>query len=276
MNAKFKKRRLDASEMDLRMIVDCHTHINCPSSEIDAAEHREATRKVDTCIVLAVGRDNGLEASRELSEHTAKHPKLVGFATLNPLRDRVDLNSVKAATRDLGLKGLVVYCSGGKFHPAHSKAMKLYEAAAELRLPVFFHNSSSYNSDSILQFAQPYLLDEVARQFPNLKIVIGGMGLPFLAQTICMLGKHETVFADLSVSPHKRWELYNTVISVFEAGVMDKLLFGSGYPICRPDNCIEALLGFNMLMGDTNLPSVPREEIRNVVERDTLAVLGVD
>ncbi len=258
------------------MIVDCHTHINCPSSEIDAGEHREATRRVDACIVLAVGRGNGLEASRELSAHTSKHAELVGFATLNPLRDGVDAGSVKAATRDIGLKGLVLYCSGGKFHPTDSRAMKLYEAAAELRLPVFFHNSSTYNSDSILQYAQPYLLDEVARQFPTLRIVIGGMGLPFLSQTICMLAKHEHVYADLSILPFKRWEVYNTVINVYEAGVMDKLLFGSGYPICRPDTCIEALLGFNMLLADTNLPSVPREEIRNVVERETLSVLGID
>jgi len=258
------------------MIVDCHTHINCPSSEIDAAEHREATRKVDACIVLAVGRGNGLEASRELSLHTAKHPRLIGFATLNPLRDGADLRTVKAATLNMGLKGLVMYCATGKFHPADTKAMKLYEAAAELKLPVFFHNASTYNSDSVLQYAQPFLLDEVARQFPSLKIIIGGMGLPFLPQTICMLAKHENVYADLSIAPQKVWEVFNTVISVYEAGVMDKLLFGSGYPICKPDACIETLLGFNMLLGDTNMPAVPREEIRNIVERDTLAVLGIE
>jgi len=258
------------------MIVDCHTHINCPSSEIDTTEHRDATRKVDACFVLAVGRDNGLEASRELSVHTAKHPQLVGFATLNPLRDRVDLKSVKAATRDIGLKGLVLYCAGGKFHPTDSRALNLYHAAAQLNLPIFFHNASSYNSDSILQYAQPFLLDEVARQFSSLKIVIGSMGQPFLPQTICMLAKHENVYADLSVSPLKKWELYNTVISAYEAGVMDKLLFGSGYPICKPDSCIEALLGFNMLLADTDLPSVPREEIRNVVERETISLLGIE
>jgi hypothetical protein len=70
--------------------------------------------------------------------------------------------------------------------------------------------------------------------------------------------------------------VYNTVITAHEAGIMDKLLFGSGYPICKPDTCIEALLGFNMLLADTNLPSVPREEIRNVVERDTITLLGVE
>jgi len=257
------------------MIVDCHTHINCPSSEIDATEHFDACRKVDAGIVLAVGRDNGMEAARELSEYVNKHPKLIGFASLNPLRDPVSSADVRAMTIDLGLKGIVVYCAGGRFHPTDSRAMQLYESAVELRLPVFFHNVSAYNSDSILQYAQPFLLDEVARQFPTLKMIIGGMGLPFLEQTICMLGKHENVYADLSISPQKKWEVYNMVVSSYEAGIMDKLLFGSGYPTAKPDNCIETLLGFNMLLADTNLPAVPREEIRGIVERDALALLGI-
>ncbi len=257
------------------MIVDCHTHINCPSSEIDTTEHIDACRKVDAGIVLAVGRDNGLEASRELGEYVKKHPKLVGFASLNPLRDPVGVDDVKAVTVDLGLKGIVLYCAGGKFHPTDSRAMGLYESAAQLKLPLFFHNVSTHNSDSVLQYAQPFLLDEVARRFPALKMVIGAMGLPFLDQTICMLGKHENVYADLSISPQKKWEVYNIVVSAHEADVMDKLLFGSGYPIAKPDNCIETLLGFNMMLGDTNLPGVPREEIRGVIERDTLALLGI-
>ncbi len=257
------------------MIVDCHTHINCPSSEIDTTEHFDACRKVDAGIVLAVGRDNGLEASRELGEYVNKHPKLVGFASLNPLRDPVGIDDVKAVTVDLGLKGIVLYCAGGKFHPTDSRAIRLYESAVQLKLPLFFHNVSTHNSDSVLQYAQPFLLDEVATRFPALKMVIGTMGLPFLDQTICMLGKHENVYADLSISPQKKWEVYNLVISAHEADVMDKLLFGSGYPTAKPDNCIETLLGFNMMLGDTNLPGVPREEIRGIIERDTLALLGI-
>ena len=38
---------------------------------------------------------------------------------------------------------------------------------------------------------------------------------------------------------------------------------------------METLLGFNMLLADTNLPIVPRGSIRNVIERDTLELLGI-
>jgi hypothetical protein len=39
--------------------------------------------------------------------------------------------------------------------------------------------------------------------------------------------------------------------------------------------CIETLLGFKMLLADTNLPTVPRGNIQSIIERDTLELLGI-
>ena len=258
------------------MIVDCHTHINCPSRDIDTAEHLEACEKVDTCIVLASGQGGSSEANKEISKYVKGHRKMVGFAVVNPAEDKIGTRNITANTRDLGLKGVVMYCPENRFHPAHSRAMRFYEVAEELGLAVFFHNGASLGPDAILDYAQPYLLDEVVRRFGSLKIVIGSMGVPFVSQTISMLAKHENVYADLTISPQKVWEIYNIVVSAHEADVMDKLLFGSGYPFARADNCIETLLGFNKLLADTNLPTVPREKIRGIIERNTLALLGIN
>ena len=57
--------------------------------------------------------------------------------------------------------------------------------------------------------------------------------------------------------------------------IQDKLLFGSGFPYAKPDACIEMLLGFNKMLINTNLPQVPREKLRSIVERDTLTLLGL-
>jgi hypothetical protein len=38
---------------------------------------------------------------------------------------------------------------------------------------------------------------------------------------------------------------------------------------------METLLGFNMLLSDTSLPTVPRGNIRDIIERDALGALGV-
>ena len=57
---------------------------------------------------------------------------------------------------------------------------------------------------------------------------------------------------------------------------MNKLLFGSGFPYGNAGECIETLLGFNKLLADTNLPTVRRGDIRNIIERDTLELLGIE
>jgi predicted TIM-barrel fold metal-dependent hydrolase len=90
-----------------------------------------------------------------------------------------------------------------------------------------------------------------------------------------MVAKHENVYADLTIKPSNVWQVYNIVMSAHEYGIMDKLLFGSGFPLGKAGECIETLLGFNKLLADTSLPTVPRGEIRHIVERNTLEVLGI-
>jgi predicted TIM-barrel fold metal-dependent hydrolase len=268
------------------MIVDCHTHINCPAHDVDPSEHLTAAKTVDRCIVLAVPpllsatADKGAESSQKvnekLSEYVSKHKeKMVGFALVEPTKDKTSIKNLTVVRDKLGLKGAVVYCCSCGFHPADSKAMRFYESAQELGLPVFFHNGEPFGPNAILEYAQPLLLDEIAREFADLKIIIGTMGMLFFEQTLSMAAKHKNVYADLTIKPNNVWQVYNIVMSAHEHGVMDKLLFGSGFPFGNPGECIETLLGFNKLLADTNLPTVPRGNIQSIIERDTLETLGI-
>ena len=261
----------------LNMIVDCHTHFDDSVDESLLSQHLSASEVVDSCMVLGASSQSSEKANKTLSDYVGRHKdKLVGFGVVNPVIDNVGVKALKTFRDKLGLDGVVLYCSNHRFHPAHSRAMQFYEAAQQCALPVFIHNCGDLNSDAALEYAQPYLLDEVARNFPDLKIVIGSMGAPFPEQTLAMVARHKNVFANLTIPPERVWQVYNIVISAFEQGVMDKLLFGSGFPRCMADQCIETLLGFNKILGDSNLPTVPRGNIRAVIERDTLKVLGIN
>ena len=259
------------------MIVDCHTHIKPAAEGTEMSEHQAAAETVDVCIVLATSDGPSDQVNKQLSQYIGKHKeKMVGFAVVEPGNDKISTNHLKSIPDKLGLKGTVLYCSACGFHPTHSRAMRFYESAQELDLPVFFHNSGNpLGGNAVLEYAQPFLLDEVAREFANLKIIIGSMGVPFVEQTLAMVGRHKNVYADLTIHPNRVWQTYNMVVAAHENGVMDKLLFGSGFPAANAGQCIETLLGFNMLLADTNLPTVPRVSIRNIIERDTLELLGI-
>lgn len=257
------------------MIIDCHTHISCPEQEVDAEAHRAACQAVDGCFVLAGCGLESKEANQQLSEYIEGNSKAIGFAVVNPLEEKISRKAVKGLLDSSRFRGIVLYCAEDQFHPAHSQVMPLYELCEEMGVPVFFHNCPPYSSSAVLDYARPWLLDETARTFPGLKMIVGRMGLPFLEQTLCLLSKHDNIYADLTINPLKVWQVYNTVLSAYEAGVMDKMLFGSGFPCATPEACIETLLGFNKLFSDVHLPQVPREKLRSIVERDSLSLLGL-
>jgi predicted TIM-barrel fold metal-dependent hydrolase len=258
------------------MIIDCHTHITCPTSGLAAADHLAVLDKVDVCFVLPAAQHPSSEVNRAVSEYVKQYKaRMVGFGLLNPLTDRISAKVLNHLRRELLLQGVVLYCPEFDFHPAHSRAMRLYEAAQELGMPVFFHNGAPLAPKAVMDFAQPYLLDEIARTFPDLKIIIGSLGMPFIEQTTTLLNKHENVYADITMSPKRPWQLYNAIMAASERDVLKKLIFGSGFPLGSPEPYLEALLGFNRLFANTNLPMVSRESIREVVERNSLELLGL-
>jgi predicted TIM-barrel fold metal-dependent hydrolase len=153
--------------------------------------------------------------------------------------------------------------------------MRVYDQACRLEMPIMFHQDVQAAPLSKMEFARPCLLDEVAREFPNLKLVVSQLGAPWIDETIALLAKHSNVFADISGLLHHPWRAYCALVSAYEAGVMDALLFGSNFPFTTAAACIESLYSINHFCHGTNLPNIPREQLRRVVERNTLELLGL-
>ena len=91
-----------------------------------------------------------------------------------------------------------------------------------------------------------------------------------------LLAKHPNVYAEISWILHRPWEAYQALLGAHESGVTDKILFGSGFPFLSAAASIESLYRINHLVHGTNLPTIPREALRGIVERDALTLLGID
>ena len=72
-------------------------------------------------------------------------------------------------------------------------------------------------------------MGQVAQAFPNLPIVIGQLGYPWIDETLVLLGKHRNVYADISGVASRPWQLYNALLSASSLGVMDKLQIGRAH-----------------------------------------------
>jgi predicted TIM-barrel fold metal-dependent hydrolase len=246
-----------------------------PSGDPDY--HWSQSGAVDKSIVLGF-KSRYLRAeipNRDVADYVSKHPqKLIGFAGIDPT-ERGAAEEVKIAKEDLRLRGITLSPANQDFHPTDSRAMRVYEEAERLGMPILIHPSGQFTEESKLEFGRPYLLDEVARTFPKLRLVIAQLGQPWVDETICMLGKHPNVFADVSGLLSRPWQAYNALVSCYQADVIDKLLFGSDFPYTNAEECIESLYRINQLAQGTNLPVVPREALRGIVERDAIGLLGL-
>ncbi len=291
------------------MIVDCHTHIwqspdqlgqmdlgevsrrTRPPSKLapnkspwrtilpagDPETHWAQSGTVDKSIVLGF-KSKYLQANipnQLVADYVRRAPaKLIGFAGIDPT-ERDAVQEVKIAREDLQLRGVTISPANQDFHPCDTRAMAVYEEAARLGMPILVHPVGQFSMESKLEFARPYLFDEVARSFPKLRIVIAQMGQPWVDETIAMLGKHANVFADVSGLLSRSWQAYNALVTAHQYGVIDKLLFGSDFPYTSAGECIEALYSINQITQGTNMPLVPRESLRGIVERDTVSLLGL-
>jgi hypothetical protein len=201
--------------------------------------------------------------------------RLIGFAGVDPTDPIQAREELRRAKEELGLRGIALAPGAQNFHPCHTDAKSVYELAQKLAMPVVFHRGMRLAPQSIMSYAQPVLLDEVAREFPNLPIVIAHMGLPWVDETIMLLAKHDNVFADISWLPDRPWQAYQCLLAALENDVIDKLLFASGFPYIAASECIEALYGISHLVKGTNLPPIPRSQLRGIVERDALTLLKI-
>ena len=281
------------------MIVDCFTHTwenasslgRCLASDGDdqaaastshraaAARHRAASEPVDVTLVLGFKSDYlGAEISNDqvAAYVSSQGNRMVGIAGIDPGNPKEALAELRRARHELGMPGVAIAPAAQDFHPNSSQAMRVYAEAGSLGMPVIFHTGPQLACVTKLEYAQPVLLDEVARELPDLRIVIAHMGSPWIHETILLLRKHQNVFAEISGLLQQPWRAYETLLSAHQCGVLDKLLFGSGFPQAPASLCIESLFSLNHLVHGTNLPTVPREQLRGIVERDALALLGID
>jgi len=278
------------------MIVDCHTRIwespdqmgrdstgwlirggGQPNLAAEPSDHAAAAREVTRTLVWGFrSRHLGADVPNAfLADYAAQHRETVlAIASVDPLEADALERLGHIAERE-EFAGVTVSPAGQAFHPAHTRAMRVYELCQVRGLPVLVEPGVDLSPRAVLEFARPCLLDEVARTFQSLTLVIGSMGRPWVEETLALLAKHPRVYADLAGLLRRPWDAYHALLAAHQRGLTEKLLFGSDFPFSTAASAIEQLYRLNEMTHGTNLPAVPREALRGIVERDAVALLGM-
>jgi hypothetical protein len=104
---------------------------------------------------------------------------------------------------------------------------KVYALAEQAGIPVMFHTGTSVFAGARSKYGHPMLIDDIAVDFPKLKIILAHGGRPlWMAEAFFLIRRHENVYMDISGIPPKRLLDYFPRIEE----IADRTLFGSDWP----------------------------------------------
>jgi len=108
--------------------------------------------------------------------------------------------------------------------PALAKA---YALAEQEGVPVMFHTGTSIFPGARSKYGNPMAIDDVAIDFPKLKIIMAHGGRPlWMAEAFFLMRRHPNVYMDISGIPPKLLLSYFPRIEE----IADKTMFGSDWP----------------------------------------------
>lgn len=278
------------------MVFDCHTHLAEPHHisghflkdaqqawgtqfefRCTPDDHRPMLEQCAGAIVLALDAPYiGFEVPNEyVAQYVSENPtRLFGFASVDPNRENSD-QLLEYAVKELNLSGLKLAPIYQNFHPLDPGCTALYATAERLKLPIMWHQGTSFVHQGPLEKSRPVYLDPVARSFPELKMIIAHMGHPWIGEAISVVRKNPNVYTDISALASRPWQMYNALIEAIEYGIEDKLLFGTDFPFFNLERMTTGLYGLNDLVANTNLPKIPDHVIENILNKNTPELLGL-
>ena len=172
------------------------------------------------------------EVNDWIANFTREHrDRLVPVGSVNPLHE-MDVRAEISRVLDLGI-GMI------KIHPPHQlfspnayrgelwQLAEIYRECELRGVPVMFHTGTSIFPRARNVFADPMPIDDVAIDFPRLRIILAHAGRPLHGETALFLARrHANVHLEISGIPPKHLPRYVPRL----ASMADKVLWGTDWP----------------------------------------------
>lgn len=194
---------------------------------------------VDKLMLAAWCRPEGWVTSNDdVAEYTRSNPdRFVGVATVDLSKPLAAVRELERAVLELGCKALRIVPWLWKLPPNHRLYYPLYVKCIELDIPFCTqvgHTGPLMPSETGRPV--PYL-DEVALDFPELRIVAGHIGHPWTDEMIGLAWKHDNVFIDTSAYLPRYYP--PQLLQFMRSYGSHKVLFGSNFPQLSLTRCIQ-------------------------------------
>ncbi|GGY77498.1 amidohydrolase family protein [Streptomyces omiyaensis] len=255
-------------DLDALVAIDMHAHAEVSakggaslSSELDAAagayfkaEHRHPTlpeiaayyrERSMACVVFTVDAESATGTppvpNEEIAEAAAENPDvIIPFAGVDPHKGKAAVRQIRRLVEEFGVKGFKFHPNLQAFHPDDRMAYPLYGAIEDAGAIAVFHTGQTGIGAGApggggirLKYANPMLVDDVAADFPGMRIVLAHPSFPWQDEALAVATHKPNVYIDLSGWSPKYFP--PQLVHYANSLLRDKVLFGSDYPLLTPD-----------------------------------------
>ena len=164
----------------------------------------------------------------------ARHPdRFLPFAGADIMRGQEALRDFEQCVRVRGFRGLSLrpFMIGLPADDRHY--YPFYAKCVELGVPLSIHTSANWTTGAINDLGHPRHLDPVARDFPELRVIMSHAGYPWVLEAVLLAWKYEHVYLELAAhrprylaEPGTGWE---PLLRFGQSTIADKVLFGTGW-----------------------------------------------
>jgi len=170
-----------------------------------------------------------------------------GLAGVDPFRGMQGLRDLEYSVRKLGFVGAHLYPHWFGLPPDHAKYYPYYAKCCELDIPIMMqigHNLVYSRERRLPSVGRPICLDQVAIDFPELKLIGIHIGVPWTEEAISMAWKHENIYLAGDAYAPKHWP--KSFVHYANTYGSHKVLFGTDWPVIDPERAVKEVdaLGF--------------------------------
>ncbi len=222
-------------------------------------------------IAVITGRDcettYGVPANnKSVLEFCAAYPdKFIGFYGLDPHKGMAAVRELDNAVKNLGMKGAAIDPYLAKIYPNDAKYYPIYSKCCELNIPIIFTTGpATLVQGAVMDHVAPRYIDFVARDFPELKIVISHGGYPWVNEAIFVTQRNANVYLEVSefeLSPQS--EAY---IEAAKTIIPDQFIFASAHPFVEQKDALKTY---------KNLP-FSKKDRKRIMYTNARRLLGLD
>ncbi len=179
----------------------------------------------------------------QVAQWCRKHPdRFSGLAGVDPYRGVEQLKELDHAVNELGFVGAHLYPHWFKLAPDQALYYPLYSRCVELDVPIMMQvgqNLIYQKTVRLPSVARPILLDQIAIDFPDLKLIGIHVGVPWTDEMIAMAWKHQNVFIGIDAYAPKH--LPAALVRYMDSYGSHKVMFGTDWPVIDPERAVREM-----------------------------------